>query len=144
MRHKELKPFPTNFLWGGSTSAYQVEGAWDEDGKGVSVQDVHPTPEGVSDFTVTSDHYHHYEEDVKLFAEMGLKSYRFSIAWTRIIPDGDGEINQAGIDFYHRLIDALIAHNIEPIITMYHFDLPKALDDKGGWENRATVDAQSA
>ncbi|MFT0846368.1 glycoside hydrolase family 1 protein [Actinomycetaceae bacterium L2_0104] len=141
MRHKELKPFPTNFLWGGSTSAYQVEGAWDEDGKGVSVQDVHPTPEGVSDFTVTSDHYHHYEEDVKLFAEMGLKSYRFSIAWTRIIPDGDGEINQAGIDFYHRLIDALIAYNIEPIITMYHFDLPKALDDKGGWENRATVDA---
>lgn len=141
MRHQNLKPFPQGFLWGGSTSAYQVEGAWDEDGKGPSVQDVHAKPKDVSDFTVTSDHYHHYEEDVELFAEMGFTSYRFSIAWTRIIPDGDGEINQAGIDFYHRLIDALIAHNIEPIITMYHFDLPKALDDKGGWENRATVDA---
>ena len=141
MRHQNLKPFPKGFLWGGSTSAYQVEGAWDEDGKGPSVQDVHPTPEGVSDFKVTSDHYHHYAEDVKLFAEMGLKSYRFSIAWTRIIPDGDGEINQAGIDFYHRLIDALLENNIEPIITMYHFDLPLALDKKGGWGNRATVDA---
>ena len=141
MRHQNLKPFPQGFLWGGSTSAYQVEGAWDEDGKGPSVQDVHPTPEGVSDFKVTSDHYHHVEEDVKLFAEMGLKSYRFSIAWTRIVPDGDGEINQAGIDFYHRLIDALLENNIEPIITMYHFDLPLALDKKGGWGNRATVDA---
>ena len=141
MRHQNLKPFPEGFLWGGSTSAYQVEGAWDEDGKGPSVQDVHPTPEGTSDFKVTSDHYHHYLEDVKLFAELGLKAYRFSIAWSRIIPDGDGEINQAGVDFYHRLIDALIAHGIEPIITMYHFDLPQALDDKGGWGNRATVDA---
>ena len=141
MRHQNLKPFPKGFLWGGSTSAYQVEGAWDEDGKGPSVQDVHPTPEGTSDFKVTSDHYHHYVEDVKLFAELGLKAYRFSIAWSRIIPDGDGDINQAGIDFYHRLIDALLENNIEPIITMYHFDLPLALDEKGGWGNRATVDA---
>lgn len=141
MIHSTEKPFPEGFLWGGSTSAYQVEGAWDEDGKGVSVQDLHQVPEGVSDFKVTSDHYHHYKEDVALFKEMGFKSYRFSIAWTRIIPDGDGEVNQAGVDFYHRLIDELLASDIVPIITMYHFDLPVALDEKGGWENRATVDA---
>lgn len=141
MKHVYEKPFPEGFLWGGSTSAYQVEGAWDEDGKGVSVQDVHPAPEGVSDFKVTSDHYHHYTEDVALFKEMGFKSYRFSIAWTRIIPDGDGDVNQAGVDFYHRLIDELLANDIVPIITMYHFDLPQALQEKGGWGNRATVDA---
>ena len=88
--------FPESFLWGASTSAYQCEGAWDEDGKGKSVQDVKKIPEGTSDFTVCSDHYHRYEEDIKLLAEMGCNSYRFSIAWTRIIPDGDGEINKIG------------------------------------------------
>lgn len=142
MRYRQLKPFPENFLWSGSTSAYQVEGAWDEDGKGPSVIDVRQDyPPGTTDFKVTSDHYHRFAEDVALFAELGLKAYRFSIAWTRIVPDGDGEINRAGIDFYHRLIDALIAAGIEPIVTMYHFDLPAALDAKGGWTNRACVDA---
>ena len=142
MKYRTLKPFPPGFLWGASTSAYQVEGAWNEDGKGPSVIDVMPShPEGTTDFTVASDHYHRFAEDVALFSELGLTAYRFSIAWTRIIPDGDGEINAAGVAFYHRLIDALVAAGIEPIVTMYHFDLPAALDAKGGWVNRATVDA---
>ena len=111
MYHRSLKPFPKDFLWSASTSAYQVEGAWDEDGKGPSVIDSKPKeelPAGTADYTVTSDHYHHAEEDVALMAEMGFTAYRFSIAWTRIIPDGDGEENPAGIAFYHRLIDELL------------------------------------
>lgn len=141
MFYKEMKKFPKNFLWGASTSAYQVEGAYNEDGKGLSVQDVHTPPQGITDFKVASDHYHHYKEDVKLMAELGLKAYRFSIAWTRIIPDGSGEINEKGLQFYHNLIDELIANNIEPIATMYHFDLPYELHQKGGWANRETIDA---
>ena len=142
MQYRELKAFPEGFLWGASTSAYQVEGAWDEGGKGPSVIDVRGSyPEGTSDFTVAADHYHRFEEDVELFAELGLKAYRFSIAWTRIIPDGDGEINPEGVAFYHRLIDAIVAKGITPIATMYHFDLPAALDAKGGWMDRSTVDA---
>ncbi|WP_322000259.1 glycoside hydrolase family 1 protein [Bacillus pumilus] len=142
MRYSTLAPFPKDFFWGGSTSAYQVEGAWNEDGKGPSVIDMRASyPEGTTDFKVASDHYHRYKEDVKMFAEMGLKAYRFSIAWTRIIPNGDGEINQKGIEFYHSLIDELRRYDIEPIVTMYHFDLPHALQVKGGWSNRATVDA---
>jgi 6-phospho-beta-glucosidase len=142
MQYRQLKPFPEGFLWGASTSAYQVEGAWDADGKGPSVIDVRESyPEGTADFTTASDHYHRFAEDVALFAELGLKAYRFSIAWTRILPDGDGDVNPAGVAFYHRLIDALLAAGIVPIATMYHFDLPAALDDRGGWSNRATVDA---
>ncbi|WP_345806860.1 glycoside hydrolase family 1 protein [Bacillus pumilus] len=142
MRYSTLAPFPKDFFWGGSTSAYQVEGAWNEDGKGPSVIDMRASyPEGTTDFKVASDHYHRYKEDVKMFAEMGLKAYRFSIAWTRIIPNGDGEINQKGVEFYHSLIDELRRYDIEPIVTMYHFDLPHALQVKGGWSNRATVDA---
>lgn len=142
MRHSNLKGFPKDFLWSASTSAYQVEGAWNEAGKGRSVQDVKTSyPEGTSDFKVASDHYHHMEEDIALLAEMGLKAYRFSIAWTRIIPDGDGEINKEGVKFYHKLIDECLKHNIEPIVTMYHFDLPFELEKKGGWSSRATIDA---
>jgi len=142
MQYRELKAFPANFLWGASSSAYQVEGAWNEDGKGPSVIDaLGHYPPGTSDYTVASDHYHRFAEDVALFAELGLKAYRFSIAWTRIIPDGDGEVNPAGVAFYHRLIDALVAAGITPIATMYHFDLPAALDAKGGWQNRECVDA---
>ncbi|MFZ1412250.1 MAG: glycoside hydrolase family 1 protein [Micropruina sp.] len=142
MKYRQLKPFPEAFLWSGSTSAYQVEGAWDEDGKGPSVIDARGEyPAGTTDFKVASDHYHRFAEDVALFKELGLKAYRFSIAWTRIIPDGDGEVNPAGVAFYHRLIDALIDAGIEPIVTMYHFDLPEALDAKGGWTSRDTVDA---
>lgn len=141
MFHKNLKPFPNDFFWGASTSAYQVEGAWDEDGKGLSVMDMGKHPEDVTDFKVTSDHYHNYKEDIALFAEMGFKAYRFSIAWTRIIPNGTGEINLKGIEFYNNLINELIKYKIEPIVTMYHFDLPYELQKKGGWGNRETVEA---
>lgn len=141
MLYRTLPLFPEDFLWGASTSAYQVEGAWDEDGKGPSVQDVKTPPPGTADFTVASDHYHHVEEDVALMGEMGLRAYRFSIAWTRIIPDGEGEVNAAGLAFYHRLIDSLIEAGITPIITMYHFDLPQALAQAGGWACRRTADA---
>ena len=141
MKHTQLKPFPKDFFWGGSTSAYQIEGAWNEDGKGPSVIDMGNHVEGVTDFKVTSDHYHMYKEDVALLAEMGFKAYRFSIAWTRIYPQGAGEVNPKGLAFYDYLINELIKYGIEPIVTMYHFDLPYALEEKGGWSNRATIDA---
>jgi 6-phospho-beta-glucosidase len=141
MQYRELKPFPDGFLWSAATAAYQIEGAWDADGKGPSIIDTWTPPEGTSDFTVASDHYHRYAEDVALLAELGLTAYRFSISWPRIIPDGTGEVNPAGVAFYHRLIDALVENGIEPIVTMYHFDLPLALDQQGGWSNRATIDA---
>ncbi|KAF6576974.1 glycoside hydrolase family 1 protein [Paenibacillus polymyxa] len=141
MKHNQLKAFPENFFWGGSTSAYQVEGAWDEDGKGPSVIDMANHVEGVTDFKITSDHYHMFKEDVALMAEMGFKAYRFSIAWTRIYPLGAGEVNQKGIAFYSSLIDELIKYGIEPIVTMYHFDLPYALEQQGGWSKRETIDA---
>ncbi|WP_319520532.1 glycoside hydrolase family 1 protein [uncultured Martelella sp.] len=142
MQHSKKTPFPDDFLWGASTSAYQTEGAWNEDGKGPSIIDTYMhRAEGVADYKVASDHYHHYAEDVALFAELGLKAYRFSIAWSRVIPDGDGAVNPEGVAFYHRLIDALHERGIEPVVTMYHFDLPAALDDKGGWSDRNTVEA---
>ncbi|CUU50641.1 glycoside hydrolase family 1 protein [Clostridium beijerinckii] len=141
MFHKKLKDFPKNFLWGASTSAYQVEGAYNEDGKGLSVQDTKEPFPGTPDFKVSSDHYHHYKEDVALFAEMGFKTYRFSIAWTRIIPNGVGDVNPKGIEFYNNLINELLSYGIEPLVTMYHFDLPDALQREGGWSNRETADA---
>ena len=141
MIYKNIKNFPEDFLWGASTSAYQVEGAWNEDGKGLSVIDMLDHPEGTSDFNVASDHYHRYKEDVRLFSELGLKAYRFSIAWSRIIPNGVGEVNKNGIEFYSNLIDELNKYNIEPIVTMYHFDLPYELEKKGGWSNREVIDA---
>ncbi|MEO2506962.1 glycoside hydrolase family 1 protein [Clostridium paraputrificum] len=140
MIYKNIKNFPEDFLWGASTSAYQVEGAWNEDGKGLSVIDMLDHPEGTSDFKVASDHYHRYKEDVRLFSELGLKAYRFSIAWSRIIPNGVGEVNKKGIEFYSNLIDELNKYNIEPIVTMYHFDLPYELERKGGWSNREVID----
>ncbi len=141
MFHKKLKDFPKNFLWGASTSAYQVEGAYNEDGKGLSVQDTKEPFPGTPDFKVSSDHYHHYKEDVALFAEMGFKTYRFSIAWTRIIPNGVGDVNPKGIEFYNNLINELLSYGIEPLVTMYHFDLPDSLQREGGWSNRETADA---
>ena len=124
MYFKETKGFPKDFLWGSASAAYQVEGAYDEDGKGFSIQDLHH-PKDIADFKVASDHYHHMKEDVKLMAELGLRAYRFSISWVRILPKGEGEVNEKGIAFYNELIDELIAHGIEPIVTMYHFDLPQ-------------------
>lgn len=134
-----MSNFPEAFLWGASTSAYQVEGAWAEDGKGPSVQDIKEIPQGTTDFKVASDHYHRYEEDVKLFKELGLKAYRFSISWSRVMPDGI--VNPAGLAFYQKLIDLLLENEIQPIVTVFHFDLPVAIAEEGGWENRATIQA---
>ncbi|MCR0325855.1 glycoside hydrolase family 1 protein [[Clostridium] innocuum] len=140
MKHKKLKDFPEDFLWGASTSAYQVEGAWNADGKGMSVQDVRTNfPEGTTDYKTACDHYHLYENDIKMMAELGLKTYRFSIAWTRILPSGSGVINKKGIDHYHHVIDTCLKYDIEPLVTMYHFDLPWEIEAKGGWMNRETI-----
>lgn len=140
MLHNKLKQFPTDFLWGASTSAYQVEGANLSYGKGPSCQDVKEVPKGTSDLSVCADHYHRYKEDIALMAEMGFKAYRFSIAWSRILPEGIGEVNPEGIAFYNDLINECIAHNIEPIVTMFHFDMPAKLDEKGSWSNRESVE----
>ena len=141
MIYKEKKPFPKDFLWGASTSAYQVEGGWDADGKSPSIIDMCKHPEGTADFKVASDFYHHYKEDLRLMHEMGLKAYRFSIAWTRVIPDGVGAVNEKGLAFYEDVIDTCREYGIEPIVTMYHFDLPYCLEEQGGWNNRDTIDA---
>jgi len=137
---KDLKAFPEDFLWGASTSAYQVEGASLIDGKGPSCQDVKTVPEGTSDLTVCADQYHRYKEDIALMAEMGFKTYRFSIAWTRILPQGTGEVNPKGIEYYNNLINECLKYNIQPLVTMFHFDMPHALDERGGWSNRESVD----
>lgn len=139
MLHNTLKDFSKDFLWGASTSAYQVEGANREDGKGPSCQDVKKLPKGTSDLTVCSDHYHRYKEDIAMMAEMGFKAYRFSVSWTRIIPDGIGEVNPKGIEFYNNVINECLAYNIEPIVTMFHFDMPAKLDEMGSWSNRDSV-----
>lgn len=144
MIHTELDPFPKDFLWGSASAAYQVEGAWNLDGKGKSVWDEfvripNKTFKG-SNGDVAVDHYHLFKEDIALMAEQGLKTYRFSIAWTRILPEGRGEINQKGVDFYSDLIDELLKYGIEPIVTLYHWDLPQALEDAyGGWESRQVI-----
>jgi 6-phospho-beta-glucosidase len=140
MLHKTLKPFPDYFLWGASTSAYQVEGASLEDGKGPSCQDVKELPAGTADLTVSVDHYHHYKEDISLMAEMGFKSYRFSISWSRVLPNGTGKVNPKGIEFYNNLIDECLKYGIEPIVTMFHFDMPAALDERGSWSTHESVD----
>ncbi|MCP4643423.1 MAG: beta-glucosidase [bacterium] len=135
--------FPEGFVWGTATAAYQIEGAWDEDGKGPSVWDTFcHEPGKVADGTtgdVAADHYHLYEQDVQLMADLGLQAYRFSVSWPRIIPDGSGAVNQAGLDFYDRLVDSLCAKNIAPYLTLFHWDLPQALQDKEGWANRETM-----
>lgn len=134
--------FKENFWWGASSSAFQIEGAWDKDGKGKTVADYNSFQKAdvQADTQVASDFYHNYKEDILLMKELGLKTYRFSISWARIIPDGDGEINQKGIDFYNEVIDFLLEHDIIPFVTLYHFDLPFALVDKyNGWEARESV-----
>ena len=144
MIHTKLDPFPKDFLWGSASAAYQVEGAWNLNGKGKSVWDEfvripNKTFKG-SNGDVAVDHYHRFKEDIALMAEQGLKTYRFSIAWTRILPEGRGEINQKGLDFYSDLIDELLKYGIEPIVTLYHWDLPQALEDAyGGWESRQVI-----
>lgn len=140
MIHKKLAAFPENFLWGASTSAYQVEGANLSYGKGPSCQDVKKVPEGTSELDVCADHYHRYKEDIALMAEMGFKVYRFSISWSRILPKGIGQVNPEGIAFYHNLIDECLKYNIIPLVTMFHFDMPAALDEMGSWGNRDSVE----
>ena len=131
--------FSENFAWGISAASYQIEGAWNEDGKSESIWDMFSKKEGAvyrgHNADVACDHYHRYKEDVAIFKEMGVKAYRLSIAWTRILPDGVGEVNQKGIDFYNRLIDELIENGIEPYVTLFHWDLPKCLYMKGGLMN---------
>lgn len=139
MFHKKLKPFPENFLWGASTSAYQVEGASLTNGKGPSCQDVKEIPPGTSGLEVCADQYHHYKEDIALMAEMGFKVYRFSISWSRLLPEGTGRVNQEGIDYYNNLIDECLKYDIIPLVTMFHFDMPAALDKRGSWGNPDSV-----
>jgi len=145
--------FPEDFVWGAATSAYQIEGATREGGRGVSIWDTYcREPGNIADGSngdVACDHYHRIKEDVKLMKKLGLKAYRFSIAWPRILPKGktsgdgkdDDDVNSEGIDFYNRLIDELLKHDIEPWVTLYHWDLPQALEDEyGGWLSPQIVD----
>nr|CAD5128092.1 Glycosyl hydrolase, family 1 [Chloroflexia bacterium] len=137
--------FPKGFIWGTATSAYQIEGAVKADGRGESIWDrFSHTPGKTRDGhtgDVACEHYYRYETDVALMAELGLTAYRFSLAWPRILPEGRGRINQPGLDFYRRLVDALLRHGITPYATLYHWDLPVTLDDAGGWPARATAEA---
>ena len=131
--------FPAHFLWGGATSAYQVEGSPLADGAGPSIwQRFCHTPDLVRDGDtgdIACDHYRRYREDVALMRELGFNAYRFSISWSRVLPGGRGPVNAAGLDFYERLVDALLQQGIEPMVTLFHWDLPAALDDLGGWLN---------
>lgn len=141
----ELLPmnFPANFLWGAATSAYQIEGATAEDGRGVSIWDRFAATPGATyqghTGEVAADHYHRMRDDVRLMAKLGLGAYRFSIAWPRVLPEGTGSVNKQGLDFYDRLVDVLLERGIAPVVTLYHWDLPQALEERGGWLNRETA-----
>src|SRR6266487_4157598 len=136
--------FPPKFIWGAGTAAYQIEGAASDDGRGPSIWDTFSRTPGrvrngdTGDRAV--DHYHRYEQDVALMAQLGLRAYRFSVAWPRIQPDGRGPVNQRGLDYYRRLVDCLLDHDVEPWITLYHWDLPQALQDLGGWPQREVAE----
>ncbi len=135
--------FKKDFVWGAATAAYQIEGAWNEDGKGENVWDVfcHEYSNVFEGHTgdISCDHYHRYKQDVKLMKELGIKAYRFSISWSRLIPNGTGELNPKGVEFYNNLIDELLANGIEPYVTLFHWDYPYALHKKGGWLNDESV-----
>ena len=140
------RSFPKGFLWGSATASYQVEGAVNEDGRGPSIWDTfsHTAGKTVDGATgdVADDHYHRYKQDVQLMKALGVKAYRFSIAWPRVFPQGSGSPNPKGLDFYNRLVDELLANGIRPFATLYHWDLPQPLqDDGGGWESRNTSEA---
>jgi beta-glucosidase len=147
----ELQPdsgFPNGFRWGTATSAYQIEGATREDGRGVSIWDTFSRlPGKIHDgdtADIADDHYHRYKEDVALMKALGASTYRFSIAWPRLFPEGSGAPNPKGLAFYDRLVDELLANGIMPFATLYHWDLPQALQDRGGWESRDTAQAFAA
>lgn len=135
---------PPSFEFGVATSAFQIEGAWNEDGKSPSIWDTFSqTPGNVRGDVpgdVACDHYHRYPEDIALMKDLGLDTYRLSLSWSRLIPDGVGDVNQKGADFYNRLIDNLLAADIQPNVTLYHWDLPQVLEDRGGWPNRDVAD----
>jgi beta-glucosidase len=137
--------FPSRFIWGTAAAAPQIEGAAFDDGKGSSIWDTFArTPGAVrngDNLDVACDHYRRFDDDFRLMREMGIRHYRLSIAWPRIYPQGNGTVNQAGVDFYHRLFDSLGRHGITPWVTMFHWDLPQALEDQGGWRARGVVDA---
>ena len=136
--------FPPGFLWGTATAAYQIEGAWDADGKGPSIWDEFCRRPGAvrngDTGDVACDHLHRFGEDVELMAELGLNAYRFSISWPRVLPAGDGAPNEAGLAFYDRLADALLERGIRPFATLFHWDLPLALHERGGWESPESPD----
>lgn len=136
------RQFPADFVWGVATSAFQIEGALQADGRGPSIWDVFPKSKVAdgSDGTEANDSYHRYGEDVALIAGAGLKAYRFSIAWPRVVPDGYGAANQAGLDYYKRLVDAQLERGITPYATLFHWDLPLAIQERGGWRERDTVE----
>jgi beta-glucosidase len=137
--------FPEGFRWGTATSAYQIEGATDVDGRGPSIWDTFAKLPGKirdgANADIADDHYHLYKEDVALMKALGVSTYRFSIAWPRLFPEGRGVPNAKGLAFYDRLVDELLANGIEPFATLYHWDLPQALQDRGGWHSRDTAEA---
>ncbi|MGH8882157.1 MAG: glycoside hydrolase family 1 protein, partial [Stackebrandtia sp.] len=143
-RLPDLEAFPKNFTWGAATSAYQIEGAPFAHGKGSSIWDTFAhTPGAIIDGTtgdVATDSYHRGAQDIALMRDLGLDAYRFSISWPRIHPDGNGAVNQAGLDHYRALVDQLLDAGIAPWITLYHWDLPQALQDEGGWAARETTE----
>ncbi|GAA4969297.1 GH1 family beta-glucosidase [Actinoplanes utahensis] len=143
-----LPDLPAGFLWGAATAAYQIEGAAGEDGRGESIWDVFcRRPGAVADGSsgaVACDSYHRWRDDVDLLAGLGVDAYRFSVAWPRIVPDGGGPVNRAGLDYYDRLVDALCERGIRPFVTLYHWDLPQALEDRGGWRVRDTAERFAA
>ena len=135
--------FPADFSWGFATSAYQIEGAAAEDGRGPSIWDTFARRSGAiadgSTGDVACDHYHRYEQDIRLMADLGARAYRFSVSWPRVLPMGTGDVNQLGLDFYGRLVDALLEAGIRPLINLFHWDLPQALEDRGGFANPEVV-----
>jgi Beta-glucosidase/6-phospho-beta-glucosidase/beta-galactosidase len=140
MYHKRINIFPNDFMFGAATSAFQVEGAAKEKGRGLAIHERKKKVAGICDFSVASDHFHHLDEDVALMKELGLNAYRFSISWTRILPDGK-TLNEQGFEFYDELIDKLLEANIEPLVTIYHFEYPQALvDEYGGWLSKKSID----
>lgn len=140
----DLNALPADFTWGAATAAYQIEGAVAEDGRSPSIWDTFShTPGAVAGGDtgdVACDHYHRWPEDIALMKQLGLGAYRFSIAWPRVVPGGDGPVNKAGLDFYDRLVDGLLDAGITPFATLYHWDLPQALQDRGGWPSRETAE----
>jgi beta-glucosidase len=137
--------FPADFVWGTATAAYQIEGATSEDGRGRSIWDTFSEEPGRvrngETGAVADDHYHRFREDVALMRDLGVNGYRFSIAWPRVLPSGEGTVNELGLSFYDALVDALLEAGIQPFVTLYHWDLPQALEDRGGWLSRDTADA---